>query len=140
MHNIKEQIHDIIYNYCTENKLYSRLFGYTGYEKLTDLNISFTINQEQLIKNDIKLFLDNIIAKIIYSNFDITEMVETKPFGNVILNNEEYENVFLYHSLEINDDNFRFCDIENYLDNIVIETNNNIIYITWKLPIYDLRK
>lgn len=137
---MKDIIVNKIYNLSTQNNLYKRLFGIDTYEFHTKYLFNFSIQKTTEIENtDISFFLDNIISKILHSNFD-TANLEKKDtdemYGKVIIDGNEYKNPFLNHIFEIDD--IHLCDFENYLDDIIVKETDNEIAITWELPIYKL--
>lgn len=132
---IKSKIHYLI----TDNEMYKTLCGYDGYEAILKFTFNFSIVKTTNITNvDLGFFLDNMVAKIIYDNYDTTELVklEAGEKNNITIGENEYSNIFLQHKINLTDQ--RICDIENYLDDIKIEVSNEYINISLELPIYNL--
>lgn len=136
---MKDIIIDKIYNLSTQNNLYKRLFGIDTYEYHTMHTFNFSIIKTTNIENsDLSFFLDNIISKILHTNFDTINLDKKgdELYGKVIIGKDEFKNPFLNHIFKIND--IHLCDFENYLDDIIVKENDKDISITWELPLYKL--
>lgn len=137
--DLKEIIKSKIHYLISDNEMYKTLCGYDGYETLLKFTFNFSVVLTTNITNiDLGFFLDNIIAKIIYDNYDVTELpkLENGEKNNVIIDGNEYSNLFLQHKIDLT--NKRICDLENYLDDIIISTTDEVIKISLELPIYNI--
>lgn len=129
----QSELIDNIYHICTNNAgLYSALFGYDGFEKLKNYTFNFSVNK-QFTGNDLNLFLDNIIAKIIKEN----DFESTTEKEGIEYNKKVYSNLFLREYVILPDD-CKLCDFETYLNDINITESGDNIDISWTLPIYKL--
>lgn len=136
---IKNIIHEIATN---EAGIYSCLY-FGDNDKLTDFNFSFAFNKtenEDQIKEDVLFFIDNIISKTFELNFDVN-YTKTKRLGATItVNDITTKNHYIIEDYEINDEDFKISDLENYLDDIIVRDVGSRYIIEWKLPIYEIDK
>lgn len=135
---LKEIIKNKIHNLSTNNKMYSILYGIDKLESHSNYKFNFSIAKTTNIDNvDIGFFLDNIIAKMIYQNYDnkdlpkITVDSDTK---NITVDGEKFTNPFVQHIVDLGE--HRLCDIENYIDDIEVSISDEYIHIELELPIY----
>lgn len=132
---IKSKIHYLISN----NDMYKTLCGYEGLNNYSMYKFNFGVagmaKSASISNLEINFFLDNVIAKIILDNFDTKDLKKSSG-KNITVNDQKFENVFLQHEIDLTD--LRICDIENYLDDLVIEKNDEHINISIELPIYNL--
>lgn len=122
--------------------IYTALFGCNEIEKLRILNINWIINKNEL-KESIEIILENIISQILQS-YNVSEHLpdkyQTKSFYKIInFDNNIEQNRFLSINYEITNDNVKFTDLENYLDDISVTDNGPHIYFKWSFPIYKIQ-
>lgn len=148
---IRGAIHDV----ATENSgIYERLFFGEG-EVLQKyaFNFNFGLNYNPLIDSlekgyddiaeDIKFFLDNIVAKIIEINMDVNYRKTTRLGGSIKVDGVVIENHYLIDDYTLDSD-AGIADLENYVNDIQVvisEAPNGYRYtLSLEIPIYDVKE
>ena len=131
---MKQKIIDIIYSMSTERGgIYSSLFGHEGLEEQFKYTFNFSFENQYNIEQDIKYFLDNIIAKIISHN----DIKKIQGRNKIVVGDFTHSNIFLLDAYKLDPDT-KLCDIEYHLDDIEVNEHDKLVQIKWTLPIYPI--
>lgn len=133
--SIKNRIKANIHELMTHKQEYSCLCGIEILEPKFTYIFNFSVAGNNHVSNsDLKIFLDNILTKLISYNIDNIIINDNSEKNYIHIGENKYENVFITNSVDLT--NIRLCDIENHIDNIIILEHDNHISFTLELPIY----
>ena len=137
INDIKNNIHLIA---SQETGIYSGLYFGEG-KKIQDFNFNFAFNITDDIYEDVKFFLDNIIAKILEINFNINYAKTSRDQlgAKIVFNDVKTKNHFIVENYYFSKSE-NIADLENYIDDIIVQEIGNRYIINWTIPIYELNK
>jgi hypothetical protein len=127
-----QEIINKIYDICTSTELYSVLFGIEEFNVDYKHSFNFSV-YKQVTDNDIIIFLDNILKMILEKN-EYEYSISDKP--GILFNNKLYPNTFITDKQYKINENTKLNDFENNLEDITVYTKEDIIHVTWHIPIY----
>lgn len=144
---MKDKILNLIHELIIENGQYNYLYCSESTDKLDDIDFYWSFintNNDEQLKETVKIMLDMLFSKVVskYSNHDDTVKDLSKDifFVETIKGNKVYSNKFLNFNCRLTDENVRFADLENYIDNMEISEVNNRVGIKLSFPIYKINE
>jgi len=121
--------------------VFTTLFGSEETEVHYKLNINWIFNKTEL-KESIAIVLEHIMSQVLQSynvnKYEPEICASDEKYKVISFDNSSIINRFLPISYEITDDNVKFTDLENYLEDIDITENGQHIYFKWAFPIYKI--
>lgn len=128
-----------IHNYFTDNEMCEFLFDTSSTKILKQINIHWIIDTKDITSTDtvgfiIRWAIANILSEYQLPLFNKPKINEcTIEYNNQIIPNE-----FIPINYKI-DDNVRFADIENYMNNMSLDNfGDDKLYFQWSFPIYEI--
>lgn len=143
--DIETQIFDIIHDVTIENQVYSAMY-FADSKELTKHTFMFNFRHHAeddiaAYTDDVKFLLDNIIAKVIEINYKINHLeYHRTELGNFIhFDGSRAMNPFIVHEYEFIEP-IPIANIDEYLEDLNITSDESGYTITWTLPILEINK